>query len=265
MKKNSNFCNNCGKNGHVFPHCKYPITSLGIMAIRKVKNGLEYLMVRRKDSLGFVDFMRGRYDIHDVGYIQNIINEMTLSEKQRVITEDFDILWKSLWGNNPGIQYRMEERDSMLKFNKLKNGIIIDNQLYSLRTLVFDSTTRWYEQEWGFAKGRRNYKESDVTCALREFEEETGYDRRDVSLIQNLTALDEIFTGSNYKSYKHSYFIGFINEDILPKKGFQKSEVSKIEWKPYEEVIKCIRLYNVERISAVKLSKKILDTYNICC
>jgi len=263
MKKNSNFCNNCGKNGHVFPHCKYPITSLGIMAIRKVKNGLEYLMVRRKDSLGFVDFMRGRYDIHDVGYIQNIINEMTLSEKQRVITEDFDILWKSLWGNNPGIQYRMEERDSMLKFNKLKNGIIIDNQLYSLRTLVFDSTTRWYEQEWGFAKGRRNYKESDVTCALREFEEETGYDRKSVSLIQNLAPLEEIFTGSNYKSYKHCYFIGFINNDTPPKKTFQKSEVSKIEWKKHEDVLKCIRTYNIEKINIVKHTKHILDTYDI--
>ena len=31
----NNFCNNCGNNGHVFYHCKYPITSIGIIVFRK--------------------------------------------------------------------------------------------------------------------------------------------------------------------------------------------------------------------------------------
>jgi len=264
MNKTTNFCNNCGKNGHVFPHCKSPITSLGIIAIRQVKKNLEYLMIRRKDSLGYVDFMRGRYNVYNVEYLQNIIDVMTLGEKQRLITDDFSELWNNLWGCNPGIQYRMEEKESKLKFNKLKKGIIVNNQLYSLRTFVFDSKTRWYEQEWGFAKGRRNYRECDIVCALREFEEESGYDRKSVSLIQNLAPLEEIFTGSNYKSYKHCYFIGFIDSDTLPKKEFQKSEVSKIEWKCYDDVIKCIRKYNVEKIEVVKISQEILENYNIC-
>ena len=30
--------------------------------------------------------------------------------------------------------------------------------------------------EWGFPKGRRNMHESDLDCAKREFEEETGID-----------------------------------------------------------------------------------------
>ena len=44
---------------------------------------------------------------------------------------------------------------------------------------------------------------------------------------------------------------------------FQKSEVSKIEWKKYEDVLKCIRTYNIEKINIVKHTKNILDTYNI--
>ena len=38
---------------------------------------------------------------------------------------------------------------------------------------------------------------------IREFEEETGYEREDIELIHNLIPFDEIFTGSNLKSYKH--------------------------------------------------------------
>ena len=75
MNKSMNFCNNCGKQGHIFPHCKSPITSLGIIAVRNINNTNEYLMIRRKDSLGYVDFMRGRYNILDNVYIQNIIDD----------------------------------------------------------------------------------------------------------------------------------------------------------------------------------------------
>ena len=31
--------------------------------------------------------------------------------------------------------------------------------------------------EWGFPKGRRNYKEKDLIVRIREFEEETGYQK----------------------------------------------------------------------------------------
>jgi ADP-ribose pyrophosphatase YjhB (NUDIX family) len=220
-------------------------------------------MIRRKDSLGFVDFMRGRYNLTDVVYIQNIIDEMTFDEKESIMLKSFNELWTKLWGGNPGIQYRMEENDSKIKFNKLKEGIIINKQLYSIRTFIFDSKTKWREQEWGFPKGRRNYKESDIICALREFEEETGYDRKSVTLIQNLSPLQEIFTGSNYKSYNHCYFIGFIKNDIAAKKTHQLSEVSKIEWKKYNNVMECIREYNIEKKNIVYNTKQILDTYEI--
>ena len=83
MNTKHTFCNNCGKNGHVFHQCKQPITSIGIIAFRyNINNKLEYLMIRRKDSLGFVDFMRGKYPINNKSYIMNIINEMTMNEKQ---------------------------------------------------------------------------------------------------------------------------------------------------------------------------------------
>ena len=68
------FCNNCGKTGHAFHQCKHPITSIGVIAFRHGKQGnKEYLMIRRKDTLGFVDFMRGKYQVPNKLYLMNII------------------------------------------------------------------------------------------------------------------------------------------------------------------------------------------------
>ena len=110
MSKTYNFCNNCGKTGHAYHMCKLPITSIGIITFKPTTQGLKYLMIRRKDSLGYVDFMRGRYPLYNKDYLINIVNEMTDEEKNNLLTKDFDILWSNLWGEDIGIQYRGEEK-----------------------------------------------------------------------------------------------------------------------------------------------------------
>ena len=65
MKANYVYCNNCGKTGHIFQNCKKPIISSGIIAFRKVNNQFQYLMICRKDTLGYVDFMRGKYPLYN--------------------------------------------------------------------------------------------------------------------------------------------------------------------------------------------------------
>ena len=94
-------CNNCGKNGHMFQNCKYPITSVGIIAFRKNKEGkYEYLMIRRKDTIGFMEFVRGKYQLYNKSYIKNIMAEMTNLEKHKILTMDFHNLWNDIWNNN---------------------------------------------------------------------------------------------------------------------------------------------------------------------
>lgn len=263
MSKQYNFCNNCGKIGHMFHHCKQPITSIGIIAFRYNKGVVEYLMIRRKDSLGFVDFMRGKYPLHNKNYLMNIINEMTNEEKARLTTMTFDELWSYLWGDNIGIQYRGEEKVSRDKFRTLKDGIKTNNNYYTLETLIADSNTRWQTPEWGYPKGRRNYHEKDLSCALREFEEETGYLRKNLNVIQNIIPIEEIFTGSNYKSYKHRYYIAYLDNLNSSETEFQKSEVSKVEWKPHTEVCEMIRPYNIEKIDVINRVNKVLSNFRL--
>ena len=116
------FCNNCGKQGHLYHRCKKPISSIGIIAFRKSKKDptkFEYLMICRKDSLGYVDFMRGKYPLFNKFYIKNIIDEMTIEEKNKLLTNNFKKLWELLWGNFIGCQYRGEEKMSNEKFTKI--------------------------------------------------------------------------------------------------------------------------------------------------
>ena len=115
------------------------------------------------------------------------------------------------------------------------------------------------EPEWGFAKGRRNYQEKDINCALREFQEETGYSKNSINIIQNLVPFEEIFTGSNYKSYKHCYYVAQIPGNIKPLYNFQTSEVSKMEWFTFTEALDAMRPYNQEKISVLSRVDELIN------
>lgn len=261
--RNYELCNNCGKSGHLFHKCKLPITSIGIIVFRIVasdkddgEHKIQYLLIRRKETLGYIDFMRGKYSVHNKDYIMNMIKQMTQYEKLQLKCRDFEKLWKNIWGDcNYNNQYRTEEIVSREKYNILINGILIKNEFITLDNLIDESNNfkTWKEPEWGFPKGRRNNQENDYECAIREFCEETGYPSEYLIHIQNIVPFEEIFTGSNYKSYKHKYFLMYMDYEKSLKCGdFQKSEVSKMEWKTLDESLMCFRPYNLEKIRIIK-------------
>jgi 8-oxo-dGTP pyrophosphatase MutT (NUDIX family) len=262
-----NYCNNCGKGGHMFHQCKIPITSIGVIAFRVVDNEPQYLLIRRKDSLGFIDFMRGKYSVHNKYYILNMLKQMTIDEKRILRLGDFDELWKHVWGHGAlSNQYKNEENVSREKYNMLYDGIYVKNAFYNLNDLIDESdrVSSWEETEWGFPKGRRNYQESDFDCALREFSEETGYSSRVLKNVQNLVPYEEIFTGSNYKSYKHKYYLMYMRyADTLEMNNYQKTEVSKMEWKSYDECIASMREYNLEKKRIISNVHNCIKSYSI--
>jgi 8-oxo-dGTP pyrophosphatase MutT (NUDIX family) len=263
--KSYNFCNNCGKTGHLFHQCKSPITSSGVIAFRiRDDNVREYLMICRKDTLGYVDFIRGKYPPNDKAYLLNIFSEMTVAEKESLLVKDFSDMWQSLWGRDVGIQYRGEEKASKQKFEKLRDGMSMGDSDCSIGGLIKESGEGWSDPEWGFPKGRRNYHEKDLLCGLREFEEETGFSRNDVTIIQNVQPVEETFTGSNFKSYRHKYFLGCMRNDVpILHEQYESSEVSQMKWGTYEECMNYIRPYNVEKKKALSSIQHVLSRYTL--
>ena len=243
-----NICNNCGKIGHLFHQCRNPITSYGIIAFRILGGKTQYLMIRRKDTFAYIEFLRGKYVIHNKDQLISLFELMSNEEKEKIINKEFDELWNEMWGEgNNLLQYKREEISSQRKFQSLKQGIHINGEDCDIESLIRLSKNKWVEAEWEFPKGRKNYQERDVDCAIREFEEETGYNINSFIQIENMMPFEEIFLASNNKSYKHKYYLAFMpkNIDILDK--FQVSEVSKIEWKNFDNCISSIRHYNSEK------------------
>ena len=241
------YCNNCGKKGHMFYNCCLPITSNGIVAFRKnpETNLTEYLMIRRKHTLGLIDFIRGKYSVYNRYYLSNMIYQMTNEEKEMLKTMDFEEIWFNIWGKPANfLHYKNEEIASKEKFNQLKDGI---SGQYTLADLVNASLTKWEEPEWGFPKGRRNYNETDLDCSVREFNEETGFQLSRNGIIQNISPFEEIFCGSNYKSYKHKYYLTHMDYESSEPVLQESNEISDIRWKSYAECIASIRPYNLEK------------------
>jgi 8-oxo-dGTP pyrophosphatase MutT (NUDIX family) len=264
MSKNLVQCNNCGKQGHLFHQCKLPIISYGIIVFRKYEEKYEYLMLRRKHSFGYIDFIRGKYSPYNIFQLQNIINEMSNLEKQTILETPFEELWKNMWNGTPNLNiFKSEENTSLKKMDTIKNGITINDTTISIKDIIENSPTNWEDTEWEFPKGRRNSKEKDLECALREFEEETGISKSKINIIENVVPFEEIYIGTNHKSYKHKYFLAFTNETDISLNNFQDTEVSKLEWKTVDQCLKSIRPYNLEKINLITNINKVLKEYSL--
>lgn len=263
-------CNNCGKNGHTFHQCKMPITSYGVIVLKKTATDVfQYLMIRRKDSFGFIDFIRGKYTLTSLEQLTSIFDQMSLEEKSKILNNSFQFLWNEMWGIESNItksNFKSEENSSFKKFEQLRAGIQIKERYVSLESLVNESKTSWAETEWEFPKGRRNTNEKDLDCALREFEEETGMSRSSLKIVENVMPFEEIFLGTNNKSYKHKYFLAYYlgnEEKTTSLESFQKSEVSKMEWKTIDDCLQVIRPYNVEKRKLILNINNVLQKFKI--
>lgn len=339
MKTGNIFCNNCGKYGHMSYQCNTPITSIGIIAFRNcltntTTNRIEYLLIRRKDTLGYIDFIRGKYSVYNKQYIINMFKQMTNDERKRILkyakeenAYDYGFkLWRQLWTNEiiPITPYfnhsyhnhktdtkyfkQTEEKISKEKFTILCNGRGMGKgrHPFHLQTLINECEQQypnwsWEEPEWGFPKGRRDTEESDWVCALREFKEETGHPyeqtihkeppppppgliqipkyhlrpqsalmmihkelpvEKNIQPIANLYPFEENFMGSNYKPYKHKYYLmqmDYQDSDI----SFLSTEVSKVAWKSYEECMENIRFYNVEKKQMLTKIHLLLENFTL--
>ena len=248
---NNIFCNNCGKTGHLYQKCRKPIISLGLIVVR-FNPTIEFLLIRRRNTLGYVDFIRGKYSIDNIEYIKNLFNIMTKDEVNCIRNSNFNILWKELWRNDLDI-YSSEYSSAEIKFDNIKNNL----------DKYISEDDKWLEPEWGFPKGRRNYLEQDYKCAIREWEEETGYSQSDIDIITNIMPINEIFLGSNNKAYKYKYYIGIMPNIKNINNNYSKNEISKVGWYKYTDAQNLIRNYSYEKLVILKSIYNLFQEYTI--
>lgn len=208
----------------------------------KENNNINYLIVRRKHSLGYIEFIRGRYEINSLETIYHLIRQMTPDEIKDIKTKEFKDLWEEVWKKTSYNKLYLKEMDeSFEKFNFLKENNILDDKLKN----------DYDEPEWGFPKGRRNPNEKNLKCALREFWEETSIDKNNLIVLNKLFPIQEIFYGTNGIKYKHIYYIAIydgIDEIGLEKlQEDQLTEIGDIKWINLKDSLKLFRPYHEEK------------------
>lgn len=271
------FCANCGGLGHIYKTCNHPVTSYGIICYKFYYNkndntiSPKYLMVQRKDSLSFVEFMRGRYDVNNTQYLLRLFTNMTEEERNKILDKDFETLWKDMWRKTvqeSNKNFAKEYNDAKEKFDTLKKGVYIKSAkngvyFFDIKYILLNSKSEFQETEWGFPKGRRNINEDDIHCALREFREETGIHPRNIHVCDEIKPLEEVFTGTNKVRYSHIYYVARCLTSPLcvetsPTISPNNIEIKNIQWFDYNEAQNKIRNVNVERRELFKRLNQIV-------
>jgi 8-oxo-dGTP pyrophosphatase MutT (NUDIX family) len=216
-----------------------------------LKNNIRFLMIKRRHTLGYLEFMRGKYSLDNPEGIQYLFKQMIKSEIEDIGTQEFDELWDNMWGK--GKSYKNNEYyESKSKFYSLKTMGKDDDVENNLDFYIKNIVPLWQSQEWGFPKGRRGFYETDLKCAIREFKEETGMSDEDFIILNKIKPVDEIFYGTDGVKYRHVYYLAISTTDKSPtiskNNKNQYYEIGDIRWSNFEDTINLIRPYHTQRI-----------------
>lgn len=250
-------CQNCGKRGHHFKVCKQPKNSFGIIAFRKIDNIYKYLLICRRNTIGFVQFIRGKYILSDISYIQKLFDVMTNTEIELIKKNKFKFLWEYLWldkfySSNCDTRKDYDSADN--KFKQIRKGKVIENIKYDIEYFISKKTSFYIEPEWGFPKGRRNIRDyNEKSVAIREFKEETNINIDNLTFLDEPNKLSEEYKSYDNIDYKNTYYIAEFNGensefkiDINNKE--QYTEVSNIAFLTLEECRQKIRDYSSSKL-----------------
>ena len=256
----NNYCNNCGKQGHISRNCNKPITSYGVLLFSEKDDKPKITMIQRKDSLCYIEIIRGKYNIYDIENIKLLLNRISKKELENIKNIDFDTLWKNLWllEDINDTKYMKEYYNSKNLFEKIRINTQIQEYLK-------DIESKYDESEWEFPKGKKNRNEKNFECAKRELEEETNIKSEDYELIENISPIIENFIGENSINYRNIYYIGLcknikkkkINKDNLN----QINEVKDVKLVTNNEAINLIRDYNTTKYKIINNIFKFIEKY----
>jgi 8-oxo-dGTP pyrophosphatase MutT (NUDIX family) len=124
-----------------------------------------------------------------------------------------------------------------------------ENNFYEL--LEENNLSNYLEPEWEFPKGKKNMNETPLTCAIREFNEETNLNINNIKIFENINCIEEKYRGSDNKFYKHLYYLAISNHDLEFNNIDNISEVGDINWFTIEDAINKIRLYYINKIELI--------------
>ncbi len=186
------------------------VVSYGVACIKKnqTANRYEILMIKKRNTYAFVEFVRGIYDPCKDCDLEYMFSLMTIVEKSMIQTRDFATLWNYCNGAFNKNQDKAVYARSLRKYN-----ILIARGEDVLKNLV--SNTKNATLLWEIPKGRANKKETPIISAMREFEEETGLNKESYRILMNEGPIEYTFIDCGVR-YKYIYYLAVMDSNIVP-------------------------------------------------
>jgi hypothetical protein len=183
------------------------------------EDDIYYLIIQRRDTFEYIDFLRGNY----YGKITDMIENMATFEKELLMSHPCSVLRQDMQTSIHAVPSRPLKNIS-------KKKIAYHQREFLLPTLK--SMTRiGSDPEFEFPKGRKSKLEveSDLECAVREFREETQL-ISDLHIISGLSPLKEVYIGTDSKSYCTTFFVArCFDKKPLPLRTSVETTIRRIE------------------------------------
>lgn len=295
-------CTNCGSKKHIYKNCTKPITSFGIILVKygdlkkpihdmkvnfnvydmqntnvkiecesdmqnasNVINSLQFLLISRKHSLGYVEFIRGRYRPEKIDQIIYLFRQMMQHEINKIryslnIKNGFDYLWNDFWGKKASSALLLKDRELSFTNYELMRMNCVNGPELTLEYITENVKAEYNIPEWGFPKGRRNRNESYIACAIREFTEETEIGENEFEIVKEIEPIIEDFIGTNGISYRHIYYVAELKTNNELKIIGDNEEIGSVCFLDYSTANEYIREYhNARKVILNKLMTYYID------
>jgi len=196
--------------------------SYGIILCRvNANNAIEVLLVHKRCTFAFIDFVCGRY--HRIEHkssskyyqFERKFSNMTTEELNYIDTLNYEMMWHKIWLNG--------DKESFAKMNarKVKFERLFSDKDKSLDDYISDvkdfkrtirSVSRNNKLLWEIPKGKKSTPtESDTICAIREMEEESSITKNMYRIIPESKIIVK-YKDEGY-DYINTYFIAMLHCD----------------------------------------------------
>jgi 8-oxo-dGTP pyrophosphatase MutT (NUDIX family) len=202
--------------------------SIGIACCRIKKNKPEILLIQKRYTYAYCEFVHGQYSLEESSNdLRNKFSLMTIEEKLDILTMDFDHIWFRVWLDSSKI--------SAYFTSKVKFDTLIADGGIRLRKLIEKSKS--INLIWEIPKGMKKRSETDLNAAVREFEEETNISK---SMYKIFPDVKIKYRYTDVINYNVQYYIALTKKNIVPEINFQSKEqlkeISAIRWASIEDV-----------------------------
>lgn len=183
-----------------------PTTSYGIIEYVMADHEVHYHLFRMRNTCEYSEFIRGFINDRN---LFNVLCLLSSDERERIKTHDFETLWDDFWSDHSVPGYSKSRRHA----EQAHARYCLDyNDIFDHIPVYVD------ERQLTFPKGKAEAGERALSCAMREFQEETNH-----SLVGKLRFRDTVVErhiGTNGKRYRSEFFVwesNSLSKDIPEK------------------------------------------------